>query len=352
MNNLGIHGKTNNGEDDAFLVPDARCNEASRYTKNWESYIIANAHFYTTTLAIFLRRARELDFSRNSFNRSLQIVQRVFRVFTQDIIEVISSVSKKPSNYPLLRFHEQNLGAFCPQGSMNLSGCTDDMKMLFEELVIQHRKNLNSLNFLEKIEDTLEGFFNSSAGSKGVKSNINRLTKIARKMIDLPLDIPMLPSTSTRANGTTTFKDDLSKRFPERDPTTGLLLTRKGSMQVLSGTRQCGPLDIPTIGDPLTSSVIGSYEIPFLVRLTIRLSNWLNKKFGFVIENGKDDMDSIFETDSSLLADRLVMRNVLETEQINKLWFRFNLRFFADWRLLVLHIMILCLARAFMSIIT
>ena len=348
LNNFGIHGIAANRDNLAFSAPDARFNEPSKYTKSWEPYIIANIHFYTTTLAIFLRRARELDFSRHSFNRSLQIVQRVFRVFTPEVIGVVSSVSKTPSDFFLFKTHERNLGAYCPRGSIELSGCIEDVKMLFEEIVIQHKKNIKSLNFLERVEDTLEGFFNSNAGSKGVRSNINRLVRITRNMLDLPSNIPLLPSTSTRTSYSSSCRDELNWRGPDRDPATGLLLTKHGNMQVLSGKRQCNPLDIPSTGDPMLSSVIGTYEIPFLVHLTIHLSNWLNKKCGFAKNDGIDEI--VFDSDPAIVAERLVIKNVQHAEEISKLWFRFNLRLFADWRTLVLHIILLCVANFFLSI--
>jgi len=52
----------------------------SKYTTQWEPYVAANLHFYTVPLAIFLRRARELDFE-NRFHASITYIQRVLRVY-------------------------------------------------------------------------------------------------------------------------------------------------------------------------------------------------------------------------------------------------------------------------------
>ena len=69
-----------------------RANQTSKYVESeWEFYIAANVYMYAIPFAIFLRRARELDFSPKIYERSgaMDIVQRVFRVFTPAVVDPI-----------------------------------------------------------------------------------------------------------------------------------------------------------------------------------------------------------------------------------------------------------------------
>ena len=65
-----------------------------------------------------------------------------------------------------------------------------------------------------------------------------------------------------------------------------------------------------------------SHEIPALVDLAVAASNYLNHRLGFVplsslTGNKEDDM---------------LTKNILEMERYNKIVFRVNLRFLADYR--------------------
>lgn len=64
----------------------------SGYTSAWESYVLANYHFYTTLLGAFVERAKELDFSAGD-ERNLQIVDRVLSVYNSDLLALLRRAS-------------------------------------------------------------------------------------------------------------------------------------------------------------------------------------------------------------------------------------------------------------------
>ena len=70
-----------------------RFDAASKYTpEKWEPYVAANLHLYTVTLSIFLKRAKEFDFSTVHFDKSLGYIQRVLRVFSPALVKKIHKV--------------------------------------------------------------------------------------------------------------------------------------------------------------------------------------------------------------------------------------------------------------------
>jgi len=89
-------------------------NKPSKYTPAWESYVAANLHFYLVPLAIFLRRARELEFSKAEFQKSMNHVQRVIRVFSPQLvrtIEILLDNQKETKDIrKIVDKHEENLG--------------------------------------------------------------------------------------------------------------------------------------------------------------------------------------------------------------------------------------------------
>ena len=76
----------------AYVKP--KPTSTSTYSSHWEAYVVSNLNLYTVPLAIFLKRARELDFSStNEYPRSLALVQRVLRVFSKQVVTVLNSVT-------------------------------------------------------------------------------------------------------------------------------------------------------------------------------------------------------------------------------------------------------------------
>eukprot|EP00592_Proboscia_alata_P014866 CAMPEP_0194399648 /NCGR_PEP_ID=MMETSP0174-20130528/126774_1 /TAXON_ID=216777 /ORGANISM="Proboscia alata, Strain PI-D3" /LENGTH=1267 /DNA_ID=CAMNT_0039196075 /DNA_START=47 /DNA_END=3850 /DNA_ORIENTATION=- len=212
----------------------------SQYTPEWAPYIVANLHMYTTPLAIFLRRSRELQFSGSGSgsdsNRSISIIQRVFRIFSPQVVKVINdhanfgpkdstaaTVEMKTNSMsnidnfrnngnshdstyhhdqngavqqslfysPLRLEHERILGEYSPTtntntttsgGSMDLtmmmtsvhlSGCQKDLNNLIEELLFQHSKKVSEFDFWDRLDDKLQ--YLAGGGTKKDLAVLDRL---------------------------------------------------------------------------------------------------------------------------------------------------------------------------------
>ncbi len=318
----------------SVAVPFCRPTDRSKYSAQWEPYIFANLHMYTVPLAIFLRRSRELDFSPKDFRYSLAIVQRVFRVFTPQVVDVIQrglASQRLGGKYAhLVQHHEAILGPHSPSllGEMALSSCKEDMHCLLEEMYVQHHKAVKELDIVDRFVNYLEGF----AGQGLMSGDEKLLTQIvgqARHIVQLPADYEVIPKAASAATTTTaesvrpaSIMDDDENTKLER--TAGGMLTARSKELVLSGSVKCGLDDVAFVGDPMTRRLVQDHEIEFLVPLTIQLSHWLNKKFGIHYSSSDQSLDS----DDPLLLQKLAK----ETEEVRNLLFRFNLRFLADYR--------------------
>lgn len=300
-----------------WTTPSA--NHPSKYNKAWEPYIAANLFLYTVPLAIFLRRARELDFSPKMFNRSMTIVKRVFRIYSPEVVSAISNLlqstvpgtsvssSVARSMQQMVSFHVATLGQHSPVAgtnpveSLSLKNCEADMSALLEEVYMQHMKKIRDLGLIDKVASFIEGFFGHGVIS-GEEKAIAYLLERAKLIIGMPIDqailsINALGSVGTKGSGTTT---DTMQRFRTDEG----ILTEAGRDQILRGRVKCNPADIKYIGDKMTARVT-SHEIALLVTLTIALSNWLNNKLGLI---DKDKAPLPFRINLRFLAD---YRNIL-----------------------------------------
>ena len=71
-------------------------------------------------------------------------------------------------------------------------------------------------------------------------------------------------------------KDASIQKDADRDPASGLLLTKEGRVQLLSGVRGCDPTKIKYLGDPLFNPELGEFEVEWLVEVAQKLSIWLS----------------------------------------------------------------------------
>lgn len=282
-------------------------------------------------LSLFLRRSRELDFSSRSFDRSINLVKRVTRIFSPEVVSIISKISDSPDSFTATRLHKKNLGDCCPLGSHHLGGCADDARLLLEEVYIQQMKEVKQQNVLEKAEDWLNFIF-SSGGSKARLKDIERLAKILSRVVGQKLE----PTTSFNTEADSSKNDCFLSFLPERDEAMGIFLTEKGSEDLLHGPNQCAPMAILAIGDPLTNPVIGTYEIRILVRLAVIVSQWLNSRIGLDALHNCTGKELDTYIDRSDEAFHELIRNARDLEATRKTWFRFNLRIFADFRAIVM----------------
>mmetsp|Transcript_8984 Transcript_8984/g.13529 ORF Transcript_8984/g.13529 Transcript_8984/m.13529 type:complete len:1008 (+) Transcript_8984:56-3079(+) len=305
----------------------------STYSSQWEAYVVANLNLYTVPLAIFLKRARELDFSStNEYPRSLALVQRVLRVFSKQVVTVLNSVLNRRADAlsaSLATMHRDNLKAFCPPSSWTLADCQLDATNLLEEVFSQYQKRKNEMDIFDRIDARLNALFSGKIGSD--ETALQSLLSQVRYLMHLPQDYQVLPEEPKSSRGWGSFLGLGSRKdgsslvenllVPERDASGRL--TDKGRAQIYSGMRKCNPIDVHFVGDPLLARV-KTYEIPVLVELTVQASNYLNQKLGLVSEA---DVAEGQTADEDTLS-----KHYHEMERYQKTLFRINLRFLADSR--------------------
>jgi len=272
-------------------------NKPSMYDRSWEPYIAANLYMYTVPLAIFLRRARELDFSAAKFFESIQIVKRVFRVFSPEVVDAIARHLDRSSQLatapPLVRHHVEALGAFAPpEGPMSLLSLKNDMQSLLEEIDMQHLKKVRELNIVDRWIGKVEGMFGKGVVS-GEEKTLETLIERAKLIAGLPMDYDILPQSS--ASGSTKSADQAETGRLARKENGEL--TDYAREQLLAGQVKCDPAEVPYRGDKMRRRV-GKYEISVLVELSLWASDRLNKRWGL----SKDD-DGTFRINLRFLAD-------------------------------------------------
>lgn len=297
----------------SLTVPSA--DRKSSYTKDWQPFLAANLFLYTVPLAIFLRRARELDFSSGQMNRSMRVVKRVFRVFTPEVVQALSTLT---DSVQLSAFHApglgtwkgvdkhlETLGDYAPSlsGDLRLHSCQEDVKGLLEEVQMQHLKRVRDFGAFGKLAAFLEGLCGHGMVS-GEEMAIQSLVEQARVIVELPIDYEIFPPDQTKTS-TVMSSSGATESFTTALRTPQGALTDEGRKQLLEGRYKCSPTDVTFIGDRMQGRV-QTHEIAFLVSLTNFLSNWLNMKLGLLPTEGSD---------SGLFT----------------MW-RINLRFLADYR--------------------
>jgi len=302
---------------------------------------VANAHCYTVPLAIFLKRARELDFSSAEYPRSLALVQRVLRVYSKGVVSVLNGVLNSRADSlstSLFAKHGTNMGPYCPPSDWKLMDCQLDATNLLEEVFGQYQKRKAGMDVFDRLEAKLSALFDGKIGTSSDERALENLLAQVRYIVNLPLDYQVLPDEPRASRGfgllrvlglgnmdtSATAGSDANPAeslFPDRGPDGRL--TDLGRQQLHAGLCKCNPLDIHYIGDPMLSRV-KSYEFPALVQLTIFVSNYLNRKLGLVPVLPPEE-ENIDEDDKLLQQYR-------EMEQYQKVKFRFNLRFLADSR--------------------
>lgn len=248
----------------------------------------ANLYFYLVPLAIFLRRARELDFSSSRFEASMTVVGRVLRMYSPELLKVLQRLLQGELEGVAAK-HHLNLEPFAPPRPISLASLRPDLQKLLEEVYMERNKRSRELGTLGRAFVKLEGMLSGSNDEKVFEHFLNQSRLLGQWDDDFPCSFVVSPVQSSFVAGTAI--EDAPKRTFEGE------LSEKGREEVLNGWVKCNPAEISSKGDPMRVAV-RTHEISFLVRLALALSDLLNERFGF--------------------SERSV--------------FRFNLRFLADYR--------------------
>jgi sphingomyelin phosphodiesterase 4 len=334
---------------------------ATGYTSAWESYVLANYHFYTTLLGGFVERAKELEFSSNE-ERNLSLLDRVLSVYNKDLVLLLRKAA--------LHLEQQMRMAVPSSSSSIMSNSSQDLNNI--KTITNDEEGLNSeqahvLSYycktlgLEAIPVSLNGSFhrdaeriydkllsdsgyvsvvggttseggaspttNVSNSSSSSSSNfystmgfggyeryndrILRLNRDLRRIFEI--SDAYVSSSSQARSASSNPMQHLESCEPSRDKILKHLITSEGIAQLQKGFRKCSPETIRYIGDPMLQP-IRSYEIPFLVRLSYRFSTWLNQQLG--LKNPYCSKD--------------FAKNVHVDPMSSYVLFRFNFRFLAS----------------------
>ena len=246
--------------------------------RDWEPYVAANLCFYTVPLAIFLRRARELDFSASNFHKAYAVINRVFAVYTPELVHTINLLAQKDTRFTaILDEHFERLGPFGPPtGVMTLASCDSDMRLLLEEMHMHHFKKLDNMDVFDRISAKFEGFFGRGAVS-GEEKCLLQLVERAKILVGLSDTYQIYPGREDGA-GDPNLLNGQGDRKPAR--TKDGRLTEEGRDQLLRGEVVCSPLDVRIETDPMKRTVVGTHEIGWLVTCLTWLSIWLNGQLG------------------------------------------------------------------------
>jgi len=326
INSMSRSHNDKNARSTKVVYP--KSNQRSKYKPYWEGYIASNLHFYTVPFAIFLRRARELDFSPALYQKSLNTVRKVFRVYTPEVVSVINLLLKEreaqgelTSKFAAMaKKHEKNLGPFAPPSNMlSLSSCQDDMKNLLEEISLQHYKKVEDLDFFSRTVASLLG----SGAYLGEEKELYSLQCKAKAIVGFEKDYEVVPK-----NKKYNLSNPYDTSYIASDRTAEGSFSGIGRNNVVSGIVKCNPEDIAFMGDKMNAKV-QSHEITFLVYHLVHFSNFLNLYLGF----------------------QTISKDIGYGDDILPFCpCRINLRFLADYRNLVfLSPIIFCLVRSIIS---
>jgi hypothetical protein len=284
-NSISLPSKDKSTSQTKYVYP--KNSQGSKYTPVWEAYIASNLHFYTVPFAIFLRRARELDFSPPFYQRSLNTLMKVLRVYSKDVVAVINRLLKErgsgdmtsalTSNVPFAKIvanHESNLGTFGPpKVPLSLASLQADMHNLLEEIYLQHLKNAEKLDIFERAFARIEGAFGSGT-QKNEEKDMLVLTHKAKIIFGLPDSYQVASNKNKIRAG-----ESQLKRGEECERNQDGTFSESGLHHVAVGDIKCRPGEIEFSGDRMDARV-QSYEIPFLVTFFASVSIYLNNRMG------------------------------------------------------------------------
>lgn len=296
------------------------------YTPAWETYVLANYHFYTVLLGGFVERAKELDFS-GSDERSLNILDRVLGVFNPELLALLRNASKfleksqpfavpygggttsinnngngnarmktqksmdsrdelSPAQGSILTFYSKALGIECTPVPLHGS-FHRDAERLFDKLwsdsgisAVSGASSISSAQAQTTSSSSSSGSAaaSSSGSSSDFYGNVQRLSRSLRRVFEIS-DAYVSSSSQSRSLASSSTFGGVESFAPNRHATLRHLLTHEGVYQLLRGFRVCTPDAATYVGDPMLRPIC-SFEVPFLVRASYKFSTWLNDQLG------------------------------------------------------------------------
>ncbi|TMW63212.1 hypothetical protein Poli38472_002153 [Pythium oligandrum] len=272
------------------------------YTAAWETYVLANYHFYTTLLGAFVERAKELDFT-GSDDRPLVMLDRVLSVFTPDLLSLLRHASdfldaSQPYSFPsttamrgktakereaslspaqgqVLTYYCKALGLECVGVPIHAS-YHRDAERLFDKLWNDSGVTgaENSVQPSTTSSTSSTSWFGPSGETPFERTH--RLSRHLRRVFEIS---DAYVASTAHSRSLQSASNGWEPLEPSREATRTHLLTREGIFQLRNGMRLCSPEEMRFIGDPMLRPIC-SYEIPMLVRLSYRVSTWLNQQLG------------------------------------------------------------------------
>jgi len=276
--------------------------------------VAANLYLYVVPFAIWLRRAREMDFSASAWDASTQTVERVLRVFSPDLVATLlrllslsprsddddgveksgdSATSSWSSLHAtLIARHRALLEPYAPPLSndgrpLSLSSLQADMDKLLQEMYMQHEKRVRELGTLGRWASQVERWFGQGVMAREEKT-LTRLLERARCIAQFPHDYD--PFQALRRQGQDGITSGAgassnSASSASRNAVGGVdnirtadgYLTEHGKELLLRGYIKFEPSDVIHRVDPMRQRV-RSHEIAILVTLFVHLSDWLNER--------------------------------------------------------------------------
>lgn len=225
---------------------------------------MANLYIYLIPLAIFIRRARELDFTAAS---SLQTVSRVFRVFTPDVVNVMSRHLDSMQTSRLVEQHRNLLGGYCPSGRLQLSSLERDLRQLFEDIDSRHAK-------IREQTLSIPSWF--GGGERSLLPEDRKVVKLKEKAIVIA-QLPVGSSFRTVTAPDTSSKLPDSPSRPDRLPNGDL--SDLGWEQIWQGVAKSSSDEITYVGDHMRREP-RSHEPEILVFFFVVFSDFLSDSLG------------------------------------------------------------------------
>ncbi|RHY09177.1 hypothetical protein DYB25_006098 [Aphanomyces astaci] len=262
---------------------------SASYSPAYAIYVLANYHFYTTLLGVFIVHARELDWDVPTG----QMLERALQVYTPELLALLAqahaflacqsgatsssatTLSSAETNVLLRHLSEFGLTPYPVSLSQDFRRNAEHVLDKLQYARDTHPKPPSAALFLSSVFHTSTASASSplppSAADTSLDATLDRAATRLRAVFDIP---------STYVVPASSFQTPLARAFSlasldaARD--SHHELTPQGRAQIRLGKRLSSvDLAVHYRGDPMLKP-ISSYEIPSLVRLWYKVSVAIN----------------------------------------------------------------------------